>query len=36
VHGEPVVALEGSGLFQELWEESVTGNIDDALNQARA
>jgi len=35
VHAQPVVALERSGLFQELGEEGVTGNIDDALNQAR-
>lgn len=36
VHAQPVVALERAGLFQELGEESVTGNIDDALNEARA
>lgn len=35
VHAQPVVALERSGLYQELGEESVTGNIDDALNEAR-
>ena len=35
VHAQPVVALERSGLYQELGEDSVTGNIDDALNQAR-
>jgi SulP family sulfate permease len=35
VHAQPVVALERSGLYKELGEENVTGNIDDALNQAR-
>ncbi|HZH40788.1 MAG TPA: sulfate permease [Gemmatimonadales bacterium] len=35
VHAQPVVALERSGLYGELGEDSVTGNIDDALNQAR-
>jgi SulP family sulfate permease len=35
VHAQPVVALERSGLYQELGEDNVTGNIDDALNQAR-
>jgi SulP family sulfate permease len=35
VHAQPVVALERSGLYRELGEENVTGNIDDALNQAR-
>jgi len=35
VHAQPVVALERSGLYEELGEENVTGNIDDALNQAR-
>ena len=36
VHSQPVVALERSGLYGELGEANVTGNIDDALNQARA
>jgi SulP family sulfate permease len=35
VHAQPVVALERSGVYEELGEENVTGNIDDALNQAR-
>src|SRR2546426_4847038 len=29
------VALERSGLYDELGEENVHGNIDDALNRAR-
>jgi SulP family sulfate permease len=36
VHSQPVVALERSGLFYEIGEENVTGNVDDALNRARA
>jgi SulP family sulfate permease len=36
VHAQPVVALERSGFFYELGEENITGNIDDALNRARA
>jgi len=36
VHAQPVVALERSGLYDELGEENVHGNIDDALNRARA
>lgn len=35
VHAQPVVALERSGLYDELGEENVQGNIDDALNRAR-
>lgn len=35
VHAQPVVALERSGLYDELGEENVLGNIDDALNRAR-
>jgi SulP family sulfate permease len=35
VHAQPVVALERSGLYDELGEENVHGNIDDALNRAR-
>jgi SulP family sulfate permease len=35
VHAQPVVALERSGLYADLGEPNVTGNIDDALNQAR-
>lgn len=36
VHAQPVVALERSGLYDELNEENIHGNIDDALNRARA
>ncbi|HEV2670707.1 MAG TPA: STAS domain-containing protein, partial [Gemmatimonadales bacterium] len=36
VHAQPVVALERSGMYDELGEENVHGNIDDALNRARA
>ena len=35
VHAQPVVAIERSGLYDELGEENVHGNIDDALNRAR-
>jgi SulP family sulfate permease len=36
VHAQPIVALERSGLYDELGEENIHGNIDDALNRARA
>jgi SulP family sulfate permease len=36
VHAQPVVALERSGMYEELGEENIQGNIDDALNRARA
>ena len=36
VHAQPVVAIERSGLWDELGEENIHGNIDDALNRARA
>jgi SulP family sulfate permease len=35
VHAQPVVALERSGLYDELTEENIHGNIDDALNRSR-
>ena len=35
VHAQPVVALERSGLYDELGEENIHGNLDDALNRAR-
>ena len=35
VHAQPVIALERSGLYEEVKEENVLGNIDDALNRAR-
>jgi SulP family sulfate permease len=36
VHAQPVVALERSGMYDEMGEENVHGNLDDALNRARA
>jgi sulfate permease, SulP family len=36
VHAQPVVALERSGMYDSLGEENIHGNIDDALNRARA
>jgi len=36
VHAQPVVALERSGMYEEVGEENIQGNIDDALNRARA
>ena len=35
VHAQPVVALERSGVYDELGEENIHGNLDDALNRAR-
>jgi len=35
VHAQPVVALERSGLYEQIEEVNVLGNIDDALNRAR-
>ena len=35
VHAQPVVALERAGLYDELAEANIHGNIDDALNRAR-
>jgi len=35
VHAQPVVALERAGLYDELGEENIHGNVDDALNRAR-
>jgi len=35
VHAQPVVALERYGFYDELGEENIQGNIDDALNRAR-
>ncbi len=35
VHTQPVVALERSGFYDELGEDNIHGNIDDALNRAR-
>jgi sulfate permease, SulP family len=36
VHAQPMVALQRSSLSEELAEEDLAGNIDDALNVARA
>ncbi len=35
VHAQPIVALERSGFLDEIGEDNVTGNVDDALNRAR-
>jgi SulP family sulfate permease len=35
VHAQPIIALERSGLFDEVGEANVLGNVDDALNRAR-
>lgn len=35
VHAQPLIAMERAGLLEELGEENVFGNIDDALNAAR-
>jgi len=35
VHAQPMVALQRSALGEEVPEEDLVGNIDDALNQAR-
>jgi len=35
VHAQPVVALERSGLLDDLGEDNIHGNVDDALNRAR-
>lgn len=35
VHTQPLVAMQRSGLWDEIGEENIFGNIDDALNRAR-
>ena len=35
VHAQPMVAIGRSDLLDELGEDNVFGNIDDALNRAR-
>ncbi|MFZ5801598.1 MAG: SulP family inorganic anion transporter [Candidatus Omnitrophota bacterium] len=35
VHTQPLFALERSGLLEQIGEDHVFGNIDDALNRAR-
>ena len=36
VHSQPVVALTNSAFFDHLGEENLLGNLDDALDRARA
>ena len=36
VHAQPMLAMTRSGLLDEIGDDNVTGNIDDALNRARA
>jgi MFS superfamily sulfate permease-like transporter len=36
VHTQPLYAMQQSGLLERIGEENVCGNIDDALNRARA
>lgn len=36
VHSQPLFAMEKAGLVNVLGEENIFGNIDDALNRARA
>ncbi len=36
VHAQPLVVMERSGFLQNIGLENVFGNIDDALNRARA
>jgi len=36
VHAQPVVALALTGLYDVIGESNMLGNIDDALNRARA
>jgi len=35
VHAQPVVAMSRAGLYEEMGEANLHGNIDDALNRAR-
>jgi len=35
VHTQPLHAMQRSGLWHEIGEENIFGNIDDALNRAR-
>lgn len=35
VHTQPLIALDRAGILDDLGEENVCGNIDDALNRAR-
>ena len=36
VHMQPLVALTGSPIMADIGEENVFGNLDDALDSARA
>jgi len=35
LHAQPLVAMERSGLLEEIGENNIFGNIDEALNRAR-
>jgi SulP family sulfate permease len=35
VHAQPMMALARSGLLDQLGDENLFGNLDDALNRAR-
>jgi SulP family sulfate permease len=35
VHAQAIVALERSGLWDDIGEDNITGNVDDALNRGR-
>ena len=35
LHTQPLFAMEKSGLLEEIGEDNIFGNIDDALNRAR-
>jgi len=35
VHAQPIFALQQYGLEEEIGEENIFGNIDDALDRAR-
>ncbi len=35
IHAQPLIALERAGLLDEIGEDNVFGNIDDALNRTR-
>jgi SulP family sulfate permease len=36
VHTQPLIAIGRSAILEEIGEENLFGNIDDALNRARA
>jgi SulP family sulfate permease len=35
VHAQPLVAMQRSGLWDQIGDQNIFGNIDDALNRAR-